>query len=76
MATLNRTTTAWASTVAQTKIDSTYNFAVGGTYTDRDINLNVDASHINLENGQTFYLNDTLYSWTWQVDAQGNVTIF
>lgn len=44
-------------------------------YCDRDVIFDISVPRITLENGQTFTLTDTIATWNWTIDSNGNVTI-
>lgn len=68
--------TTWVDTAIQTKIDASYTLSTAKKYVDRDINLEINVPGMVLENGQAFYITDTLNTWNWSIDDDGNVLIY
>lgn len=66
---------SWSGITSQTKKEVTYTFPTNGMFLDKNIDLNVNVPGINLENTQTFYINDGINIWNWAVDGDGNVLI-
>lgn len=72
---MTKTNNDWTVSSEQTVKSSTYSFATKSTYSDGNINLEVQVPGMVLGSGETFYITDPINTWTWNVDANGNVTI-
>ena len=65
-----------SATEEQTSLSQTYTFNTIGSFVEKNIKLTVEVPGVNLNNGDSFYINDGIYTWNWQIDSSGNVTIF
>ena len=67
---------SWEATENQTKLKQTYTFSTRNSYNNKDITLEINVPGIHLENSKTFWINDGIYTWNWEIDSNGNVLIY
>lgn len=67
--------TNWTGNEEITKKNSSLTLNTAKKYVDRNIELDINIPGINLNNSETFYINDGIYTWNWNIDSNGNVTI-
>lgn len=66
----------WTGSNDQTVKQKTYTFSTNEKYVDKDIALTVNVPSMTLFAGEDFVLTDTINSWHWEIDANGNVLIY
>lgn len=73
---MTHNSSGWSASPSQTKISKTYTMDTKNKYLSDDIKMTINVNKIELDNGQTFQIVDPLNTWTWSVDASGNVLIY
>lgn len=76
MANLTHNSTKWSDSQNQTLKTKTYSFSTEKKYVDKNIEIAITVPGMNLNPSETFYINDGLNTWTWEIDSNGNVLIY